>query len=126
MSTISPSSYQPVWRSPQEARNRAAASAAATSMNRRDAGTGEEDGEDDEGEEPGDVEVEPVGQHELEADQDGGRERGQLEDRLPARHERDQHRAGHDEHLEHLLDGVKVRYTRSVILAPAPEREGRV
>src|SRR5918999_5585067 len=35
--------------------------------------------EGDEGEEPRDVEVEPVRQHELEADEQGARERGELE-----------------------------------------------
>src|SRR5687767_9690423 len=108
MSTISSSSYQPVWSTPHETRNSAAASAAATSVNRRDAGTGREHGEGDKGEEPRDVEVEPVRQHELEADQDGGGERGQLQDRLPARHERNQQGSGDDEHLEHLLDDVEI------------------
>src|SRR5687768_12954442 len=124
MSTISPSSYHAVWRRPQETRNRTAASAAATSVNRRDAGTGREHGEGDEGEEPGDVEVEPVRQHELEADQDRGGERGELQDRLAARHERDQHSAGGHQDLEHLLHHVEVRDARSVVLAPTPEREG--
>src|SRR3990170_1988306 len=124
MSTISPSSYQAVWSRPQETRNKAAASAAATSVNRRDAGTGREDGEADEGEEPGDIEVEPVRQHELERDQDGGGKRGELQDRLPPRHERDQHGARDDEHLEHLLDGMEVRHAGGAVLAPAPHREG--
>src|SRR5688572_14476036 len=126
MSTISPSSYHAVWSRPQETRNTAAASAAATSVNRRDAGTGREDGEGDEGEEPGDVEVEPVRQHELERDQDGGGERGELQDRLSPRHESDQHAPRDDEHLEHLLDGVEVRHARGVVLPPTPDREGRV
>src|SRR6187551_3138906 len=126
MSTISCSSYHPVWSRPQEPRNSATASAAATSVNRRDAGTRNQHCEGDKGEEPGDVEVEPVRQHDLEADQDGGCERGELQDRLPARQESDQHCSGDEEYLEHLLDDVEVRHARGVVLAPAPERERRV
>src|SRR6187397_3025850 len=114
MSTISCSSYHPVWSRPQETRNSATASAAATSVNRRDAGTRNQHCEGDKGEEPGDVEVEPVRQHDLEADQDGGCERGELQ-------ECDQHCAPDKEHLEHLLDDVEVRHARRVVLAPAPE-----
>src|SRR5918995_6155743 len=116
MATISLWSYQAVWSSPQETTKSATASAAATSVNRRDAGTGREHGEGDEGEEPGDVEIEPMRQHELERDQDGGRECGELQDRLPARHKRDQQRPGDDEHLQHLLDRMQVGYAgRSVL-----------
>src|SRR5918995_5017103 len=107
MSTISPSSYHAVWSSAHETTKSAAAAAAASSVNLRFAITPVEDGEGDEGEEPGQVEVEPVGQHELEADQDRGGERGELQDRLAARHERDQHCAGGHQHLEHLLHDVE-------------------
>src|SRR6187551_3056172 len=99
---ISSSSYQPVCAMPQETRKSAAAAAAASSVNRRGAGTGRQEREGDEGEEPRDVEVEPVRQHELEADQHGGGERGELEDRLPPRHERNEQRAGDEKDLEHL------------------------
>src|ERR687897_292208 len=108
MSTISPSSYQAVCSAAQASRNSSAASAAASSVNLRGGATSVEAGESDEGEEPGDVQIEPVRQHELEADQDGGGERRELQDRLPAGHEREQHRARGDEHLQDLLDDVEV------------------
>src|SRR6187200_1533877 len=46
-----------------------------------------EEGEGDEGEEPWDVEVEPVRQHDFEADEKSGREGGHLELVLHARDE---------------------------------------
>src|SRR4029077_9917155 len=79
----------------------------------------------DEGEEPGQVEVEPVRQHELEADQQGGGQRGELPRRLPPRHEVDGDRANHEQHLEHALDEMQVRVT-SPVLPPVPDRERRV
>src|ERR671911_168512 len=126
MSTISPSSYQAVCSAAQASRNSSAASAAASSVNLRGGVTSVEDGESDEGEEPGDVQIEPVRQHELEADQDGGGERRELQDRLPAGHEREQHRARGDEHLQDLLDDVEVGHPRCAVLAPAPDRERRL
>src|SRR6185436_16842070 len=108
MSTISLSSYVPVCRTPHEARKSAAAATAASSVNRRGLVTSVEHREGDEGEEPRDVEIEPVGQHELEADQDGRGEGGELQDRLPPRHERDEHGASDEEHLQHLLDEMEV------------------
>src|SRR5918995_1248278 len=126
MSTISPSSYHAVWSSAHETTKSAAAAAAASSVNLRFAITPVEDGEGDEGEEPGQVEVEPVGQHKLEADQHRGGERGELQDRLLPRDEGDEQRAPDDEHLEHLLDDVQVGHAAGTVLAPAPDREGRV
>src|SRR5918995_5386326 len=126
MSTISASSYGPVWSAPHESRKSVAAAAAASSVNLRGAITPVEDGEGDEGEEPGQVEVEPVGQHELEPDQDRGGERGELQDRLLARAEGDEQRTADEEHLQHLLDDVQVGDAASVVLAPAPDRERRV
>src|SRR5688500_19840498 len=126
MSTISPSSYQAVCSAAQASRKSPAATAAATSVNLRGGVTSVEQGEGDEGEEPRDVEVEPVRQHELEADQDRGRQRGQLEDRLPPRDEGDEERARDEEHLEHLLHGVQVRHAGGAVLPPAPERERRL
>src|SRR4249919_2455973 len=126
MSMISPSSYQAVCNIAQESRNSTAAAAAASSVNLRGAVTSVEQCEGDEGEEPRDVEIEPVRQRELEADQERGGDRSQLQDRLTARHEGGQDRSGDDEHLQHLLDDVQVRDAGGVVLAPAPDREGRV
>src|SRR5947207_14091321 len=50
-------------------------------------GAGRHDDERGEGEEPRDVEVEPVREGELEADQQGRGEGGELEWSLPPRHE---------------------------------------
>src|SRR5687768_16850532 len=108
MSTISASSYQAVWSRPQEPRKSAAARTAARSVNLRCAITPVEDGEGDEGEEPGEVEVEPVREHELEGDQDRAGERRELEDRLLPGDEGDEQGSRDDEHLEHLLDDVEV------------------
>src|ERR687895_1795361 len=54
---------------------------------------GSEHREGDEGEEPGQVEVEPVRERQLEADQHCGRERRELKDGLAPRHEEDRDRA---------------------------------
>src|SRR5205814_10248163 len=59
-------------------------------------------------EEPRQVEVEPVRQHQLEAEQQGGGERGQLERRLAARDEVDGDRADEQCDLEHALEDVQV------------------
>src|SRR6187399_1227607 len=126
MSTISPSSYQAVCSTAHERRKTAAAAAAASSVNLRGAITSVEQCEGDEGEEPWDVEVEPVRQYKLEADQDRGGERGELENRLLPRHERGQDRTGDDEHLHHLLDDVQIGDPGGVVLPPAPDRERRV
>src|SRR5919201_2087235 len=56
--------------------------------------------EGDEGEEPRDVEVEPVRQHELEADHERSRERRELERVLRPRDEEDGDRGGDDGPLE--------------------------
>src|SRR5215218_4729892 len=123
---ISPSSYQPVCSSPHESRKSAAAAAAASSVNRRGAVTVGEEDEGGEGEEPGDVEVEPVRQHELEADQDRAGQGRQLQDRLPPRQESSCHRSRDDEHLEDLLHHRQVGNARGVVLTPAPDRERRL
>ncbi len=65
-------------------------------------------------EEPHDVQVEPVGDAELEADQHGGRQRGQPDDVAPPRHERDRHR---QEHARDLHDRLRRRPP-----AQAPDR----
>src|ERR687898_79092 len=101
MSTISPSSYQAVCSAAQASRKSPAATAAASSVNLRGGVTSVEQGEGDEGEEPRDVEIEPVRQHELEADQGRRRQRRQLQDRLPPRHEGGCEGAGDEQHLQH-------------------------
>src|SRR5918995_2732287 len=126
MSTISPSSYQAVCSAAQASRKSPAATAAASSVNLRGGVTSVEQGEGDEGEEPRDVEIEPVRQHELEADQDCGGEGGELQDRLPAGHEGEEHRARGDEHLQDLLEDVEVGHALRPVLAPAPDRERRL
>src|SRR5215207_1830307 len=126
MSTISPSSYQAVCSTPHDTRKSPAAATTASSVNRRGLVTPVEDREGDEGEEPWDVEIEPVRQHELESDQDGGGQRSELQDRLAPRQERDEHGACDQEHLQHLLDDMEVGHTFRVILAPAPGRERRL
>src|SRR6185295_1327367 len=108
MSTISPSSYHPVCRTPHEARKSAAAATAASSVNRRGLVTSVEHREGDEGEEPWDVEIEPVRQHDLEADQHRCSQRSELQDRLAPRDERHEQRAPDQQDLQHLLDEVKV------------------
>src|SRR5262245_29824569 len=65
---------------------------------------GRQDDERDEGEEPGQVQVEPVRQHELEADQQERRERGQLADALSSRYEVDGDRGDYEQHLKGSLD----------------------
>src|SRR5215207_4969313 len=126
MSMISPSSYQAVCSAAQASRKTPAATAAASSVNLRGRVTTVEHGEGDEGEEPRDVEIEPVRQHELEPDQDCGGEGGELQDRLPTGHEREEHRARGDEHLQDLLEDVEIRHALRPVLAPAPDRERRL
>src|SRR5512132_3604541 len=126
MSTISPSSYHPVCRTPHAARKSAAAATAASSVNRRGLVTSVEDREGDEGEELRDVEVEPVGPRELEADPDGRRECGELQDRLAPRDERDEQSAPDKAHLQHLLHEVEVGDALRVVLPPTPDRERRL
>src|SRR5688500_900543 len=100
MSTISSSSYQPPCTPAQAPRKTTQAASAARLVNRRDAITRAQHGEGDEGEEPGDVEVEPVREHELEPDQDRAGQGRELERRLVPGEEREGERAGHDQHLE--------------------------
>src|SRR4029450_7488771 len=82
-----------------------------------------EDGEGHEREEPGDVEIEPVGQDELEADENRGRERAQLDHVLPSRDEVDRDGGHEEDDLEPCLDVVQVREAR--VLVPVPDGEGR-
>src|SRR5207244_1182704 len=67
-----------------------------------------QDGEGDEGEEPGDVGVEPVGEDDLEADQERAGLRGELQRVLAARPERGRERAEDEERLQRPLDEVEV------------------
>src|SRR5713101_1897124 len=69
----------------------------------------------DEREEPGDVEVEPVRQHELEAEQQDARQRGELKRRLAPRHERERNGREHDERLEHALREMQIRQSLRVV-----------
>src|SRR5688500_9674375 len=123
MSTISPSSYQAVCSAAQASRKSPAATAAATSVNLRGGVTSVEQGEGDEGEEPRDVEVEPVREHELEADQDRTGERGDLKRRLRPREEVDGDSSEQDADLQSCLDGVEVG--EAGMLVPVPDRERR-
>ena len=56
----------------------------------------------------GEVEVEPVRQHELEADQHRARQRGHAERRAAAREPRERERADDEQHLQHALHEVQV------------------
>src|SRR5688572_13324786 len=126
MSTISSSSYQPRCSTAKEPTNSRAAASVAALVNRVDAITSAQQGEGHEREEPRDVEIEPVREHELEADQHGRGEGRELKRRAPPRHERERERAHDDQHLEHLLHEVQVRDSRGPVLAPAPEGERRL
>ena len=81
--------------------------------------------EGDEGEEPGQVEKEPVGQHQLETDQQSCGQRRQLAHRLSSRHEVHADRAGHKQNLQAPLHQMQVRIARAVLL-PVPDRERRM
>src|SRR5215472_4637891 len=98
------------------------AASATSRSDRRLSSTGD-DGDGDEGEEPGDVEVEPVRQHDLEPDQQRPGERGELERALPRGEERRGDGAEHEQPLEHPLYQVEVREAARVVLRPVPERE---
>src|SRR5438128_12417644 len=89
-------------------------------------GTGCQHDERGEGEEPGDVEVEPVREGELEADQDGRGQRGELERRLAAGDEVAGDRPGHEQSDDDLLEPAEVGDSGRVVLPPAPDRERRV
>src|SRR5438094_5287219 len=77
-------------------------------------------------EEPRDVEVEPVRQHELEAEQQHAGQRRELERRLAPRNERERDGREHEEHLEHTLREMQVGQSLCVVLLPVPDRERRV
>src|SRR5207342_1785800 len=64
-----------------------------------------EERERDEGEEPRDGEVEPVGEDELEAYEERTRERRELHDVPRSRHEAEGDGRDEEEALEHGLDG---------------------
>src|SRR4051812_38191706 len=135
--------YQPQWSSVIETRKSPAAPTRsrrgsvdadqllATTLKRRADGGGQrlggrrEHGEGGEREEPRQVEVEPVRQHDLEAEQQRGGERGELERRLAPRDEVDGDRAEQQRHLEHPLQQVQVGQA-GVVLPPVPERERRL
>src|SRR6266545_5327065 len=98
---------KPRWRTPQATRKSATATSVAAKANAGSAGgdelsgltitldlrlgappsAGGEDDEDDEGEEPRNVGVEPVRDRKLEADEQRRGQRSQLERRLPPREE---------------------------------------
>src|SRR5438094_10615615 len=86
---------------------------------------GSEHSERREGEEPRQVQVGPMRQHELEAEQQRGGERGELERRLPARHEVGRYRADYEQDLEHALEHVQIRQAR-VVLPPVADRKSVV
>src|SRR5688572_26052486 len=98
---------------------------AVTGRSRLVASARSQDDEDGEREEPRDVEVEPVGQCELEADQERSGERGQLQRGLAARDEVAGDGAEREQDEEDLLRGAEVRDPRRVVLAPPPDRERR-
>ncbi len=78
-------------------------------------------GEGDERQEPGEVEVEPVREDDLEADQQKGRERGQLQRRLATGVEAHGYRGSEERRLQAGLRHRQVRV--SGVLCPVPDRE---
>src|SRR5580765_1842557 len=80
-------------------------------------------GERDEGEEPGDVEVEPVRQNELEADQKRAGQGPKLQRRFDPGEECRGDCTDDEKTFEHPLDDVEVRNPACVVLRPVPERE---
>ena len=82
--------------------------------------------QEDERDDPREVEVEPVGQRELEGDEHGGGERGQLERALAPRHDRDEPRECDREDDDDGLKEPEVGNPARVVLTPAPDRERRV
>src|SRR5439155_27060297 len=136
----------PRWSTPQPTRNSTVAASAATTAIQASAGRDQlacraitrsrllrpppsarrQDDEGDEREEPGDVEVEPVRQGQLEPHEHGGGQSCELQGRFPLRDEVARERAHHDEGDNHLLEPAEVRDAGCVVLAPAPDRERRV
>src|SRR6478609_5075824 len=117
----------PRWSTPQPTRNSAHATSVAAKAKPVSAGrnelavsvvmrrrslyapaAGNKHDEGDEGEEPRDVEVEPVRQRELEADQDGRGQGGQLERRLAPRDEVAGDRARDEQRDRDLLKRAEV------------------
>src|SRR3954451_8353564 len=80
----------------------------------------------DEGEEPRDVEIEPVCQHELKAEQQHAGQCGELQRRLSLRHVREREDGNDEQRLEEALQDVQVRESARVVLAPVPDRERRL
>src|SRR3954452_17133939 len=135
--------YQPQWSSVIETRKSPAAPTRsrrgsvdadqllATTLKRRADGGGQrlggrrEHGEGREREEPRQVEVEPVRQHELEAEQQRGGQGGELQRRLATWDEVDGDCADQQRPLEHALEQLQVGQPR-VVLAPVPDRERRL
>src|SRR6266511_452013 len=83
-------------------------------------------GDGGEGEEPRDVEVEPVREDELEAEEESGGQGRKLERRLAPRPEVDGERADQEQSFEHQLQDVQVGDAARVVLPPVPYREGRL
>ena len=81
----------------------------------------QEEPEQDERKQPGQVEVEPVCQRDLERDEHRSGERRELDGALPSRKDGDdkrQHDRGHD---QDRLDEAEIRDPLGVVLPPAPE-----
>ncbi len=86
----------------------------------RSADVGQEDREEHEGHDPGKVEVEPVGEDELEAGEQRPGERRQLERAPAAREEGGGSGAREQEHLQDDLDDVQVGDPRARGTGPSP------
>src|SRR5512133_2675195 len=77
----------------------------------------------DEGEEPRDVEIEPVCQHELEAEQQHAGQSSELKRRLALR-KKGECEDGYDEQrLQEALNQLQVGQPPGVVLPPVPDRE---
>src|SRR6188472_8604 len=85
----------------------------------------QEQGEQDEREHPGKVEVEPVREAELDREQHRGRERGELERALLPWDDGDDPCERDRGHLDDGLERGEVRDPACVVPPPAPDRERR-
>src|SRR3990170_4519557 len=132
-----------MWRSPHETRRTAAPTAAARAALRISPGGHErldlavarralgrlrprrlrsQEGDRDEWEEPRDVEIEPVREHELEADEERRRQSREPDRRPRPRDEGERESREHEHDLERPLDEREVDVA---VLSPVPDRERR-
>jgi hypothetical protein len=86
-------------------------------------GLREEQPQEHEGDDPREVEVEPVGQRDLERDEHRGRQRRELKWALASGNERHDHGERDRENDDHGLHHTEVGDAARAVLAPAPDGE---